>query len=315
MKSESRQLKSSYLDQLEREIQHLICIGSYSPSSEVSKIMQTVNDARNDCPKWPSIEWFLSKTKPMISSSDMYLLEATLIDHLDPTGLRIRIVVLRDLLSSLVTDRSYSIIQPIFADLDDANLTLESLRSEARELLSRVYRRYETVPAVEHIRIGQVKRILLVSVLILGCAYLIYSFGVLPNTKLVLSMGAAGAIGAAISTIQRLYALNPKDEPFITCLSLQSGQFSLALSPLIGFVFAGVMFLVIQSGLVSGLIFPDRKCWATLSCFGRFGPEFAQIVFWGFAAGWAERLVPDVLNRLSSAAPEGVRTHNRVSDP
>jgi hypothetical protein len=314
MRSESKHLKSSYLDQLVREMQHLICSGSYSPSPDVEEIMKTMAAVRAASRKWPLAEFFKNTPRYLISSSDIYLLETTLIDHLDPTRLRIRIAALRDMLSSLITAKSYKAIEPILTKLENTKLKPEPLRSEARELLSRIYRRYETVPAVEYIRYGLVIRIISASAVILTAMWILKWTHILDASESIFYVGAAGAVGAAISTIQRLYSLNPRIEPYVTCLSLQSGQWSTAISPLIGLIFAGVMWLVIRSGLISGPLFPDSLCWAATNCLHGSSRDFSKLIFWGFAAGWTERLVPDVLNRLSSAAPEAIRSQAREQD-
>ena len=39
--------------------------------------------------------------------------------------------------------------------------------------------------------------------------------------------------------------------------------------------------------------------------------SFAKLMLWGFASGWAERMVPDVLNKLTPKAAE----YNGSKDP
>lgn len=261
-------------------------------------------------------------------ASDIFLLEATLLEYVEPRELRIRAAGYRDMLSNLLTPESYLALERQFIDstvLVDASEYL----AEARALLSRLYRRYAGVPAVEDVRRKSALYIISCAAIILGGTWVGSTHStVTPKllqtsvTPELLQMGACGAVGAAISSIERLYRLDPKHEPFKTWLAIKHGTFTLGLSPFIGFVFALVFYALFNGGLLSGSLFPHLSCWngvgsmlhrgAWLNGKGCEGvspnAEVAKLFAWGFLSGWAERMVPDVLNKLAPQAPSGVRS-------
>jgi hypothetical protein len=134
----------------------------------------------------------------------------------------------------------------------------------------------------------------------------------------------AGVLGALFSSLMRLY--NYEDLP----KALIGGGLGLedvwlvmyALVPLIvGAISAAALYLAFMSGLLQGDLFPMFECHdlAEHSCksleefadkFAPRGPEqYAKAIVWGFIAGFAERLVPDLLKNIAGKAtkPEAGR--------
>src|SRR4249919_309604 len=258
-------------------------------------------------------------------ASDLYLLEATLIEHLDESDLQLRVAGYRDMLSNLMTEESYAALSSHFLPLegngDDASGQSHAhhLLAEARALTSRLYRRYAGVPAVEDIRSSAAISMLLFTALLL--VFVALAFQLQWPTRFLLFTGGCGAVGASISTLERLYRIDPKHEPFKTWLAIKSGSLTLNLSPFIGFVFALVLYVLMRADLIGGMLVPNFQCWAgpengTLGAITlgeqckAVSPftELAKLLCWGFLAGWAERMVPDVLNKLVPQAAAGVRT-------
>lgn len=73
--------------------------------------------------------------------------------------------------------------------------------------------------------------------------------------------------------------------------------------------------MLIRAGLIRGVYFPDFKnCWGFLffemskACSDTVAKDMAMLIGWGFLAGWAERLVPDVLDKLSPQGTASVRS-------
>ena len=130
----------------------------------------------------------------------------------------------------------------------------------------------------------------------------------------------AGTLGAFFSALLRLYEV--KNLPAVLyegAVSLDRGSlFIYTLTPaLIGGIAAAILYLVFQSGLLQGSPFPAMGCpdagrpAAENSCvglgalLGSYGPktpaDFARAILWGFIAGFAERLVPDLLGNLAQS--------------
>jgi len=156
----------------------------------------------------------------------------------------------------------------------------------------------------------------------------------------------AGATGAFISVQRRLQNLPINNDSPLGFYALYFGRKSLILSPIAGMVFSGLLYLVFSGGLVNGDLFPkitsrldatryvnetgntkkntsgspdtslDKSENHPMS-FSYFtkdaGPEnstaWAKLLVWSFLAGFAEQLVPDILNRITSrqAAIEKVK--------
>lgn len=129
----------------------------------------------------------------------------------------------------------------------------------------------------------------------------------------------AGALGAFFSALMRMY--NFQDLPkAIVARDLEGlPKWHLLVYSLVpavvGAVSATVLYMLFASGLVQGDLFPSFKCkTGENACktfgmlIGEWGPdqakEYAKAIIWGFIAGFAERLVPDILLSLSKSAQE-----------
>ncbi len=106
--------------------------------------------------------------------------------------------------------------------------------------------------------------------------------------------GAAGATGAYISTLLRIEAL-PESWANAHNLAVLRYSHSLYAVPLTGLVFGIVLSLIISGDLLAGALFPKQGEWYT-------AVNTARFLAWGFIAGFAERLIPDVIDRLAQNA-------------
>jgi hypothetical protein len=304
-------LKASYRDQLIREVQHL---KSTKPDLELSAEVVEVMDAiRRHQARKPSYGPKVSlRRDDVLEASDLYLLEATLIDHLEVDDLRIRVAGFRDMLSHLLTAESYAKLSTQFADLSQ-EVGESKLRAEAHALASRIYRRYEGVPAVEQLR----RRIITTIFAIAGAILLLLLafFRWEQDYAVAAWTGAAGALGASVSTMSRLYDIDARHEPFKTWLTIESGQVTLLFAPLVGAIFALVLLAIFRGAVITGILFPEFKdeCWDFLTmarstgCSPTLALDVAKLMLWGFAAGWGERMVPDVLDKLAPKTKAGIR--------
>lgn len=315
MSTHVKYLNTRYRDQLIRELQVLALKREVKFSEEVVELMAA---AAKDGPREAGpYRWWrryvpvpekVVRRDDTIFPSDLYLLEATLIEHLDAEGLRVRIAGFRDMLSNLLTEESYAAIAGSFKDLA-CQPTTDDLLPEARSLISRIYRRYAGVPAVEDIRSFTAIKMILTTVL--GVVPFALIVGIFHEQLAII--GFFGAVGATLSTIERLYRFDPRHEPFRTWLAIKSGAFTLMLSPVVGFVFASIVYLLINAGLLGGDLFPDLDCLNGAGSVEQCGKSEwlsghnAKLFAWGFLAGWAERMVPDVLSKLVPDAHGSVK--------
>jgi hypothetical protein len=118
-----------------------------------------------------------------------------------------------------------------------------------------------------------------------------------------------GIIGGFVSSQRRMQNIPGDGDPLISVLGLDDARYYLWLSPLLGAVFAVILAWMFMGGIMEGTLFPafahSSKNGTLFS--GLFsepllqGPaEYAKLFVWSFLAGFAERLVPDNLDRLAS---------------
>jgi hypothetical protein len=136
-----------------------------------------------------------------------------------------------------------------------------------------------------------------------------------PPISIFLLVVMAGTLGAFFSALLRFYELKNlptalyEDGISLSGLSL----FIYTLTPaLIGGIAAAILYLIFQANLLQGAPFPtfdcvapDKKCPGLGALLENYGPQapadFAKAILWGFIAGFAERLVPDLLENFAQA--------------
>jgi hypothetical protein len=122
----------------------------------------------------------------------------------------------------------------------------------------------------------------------------------------------SGTLGAFVSALRRLYSFQdifPVSR--YSGLLKNSNLYVVAYSsipPLVGFIAATVLYIVFASEILKGAMFPTftceiDKCEHFLDFLRHWRPaqptDYAKAIVWGFIAGFSERFVPDILNRLS----------------
>jgi len=122
----------------------------------------------------------------------------------------------------------------------------------------------------------------------------------------------AGMIGALFSALARLYQVDQASLALIspTVQALGGGDLMMYsfVPPLVGAIAAVVLYLVFVGGLMSGSLFPTISCVDGKTCsdvtemmrnYLPAGPQdVGKALVWAFAAGFSERLVPDLLQGL-----------------
>jgi hypothetical protein len=147
----------------------------------------------------------------------------------------------------------------------------------------------------------------------------------------VLSVTLAGIVGGCVSMLQRIQSAPSEGDALFNLAALSNGWRSIILSPLYGGIFASILFVLFAAGILKGSVFPTistpqasptavsnptsepnvssapgpaktsgvLKITEFLKDTGPAdGISYALLIIWSFLAGFAERLVPDTLNRL-----------------
>jgi hypothetical protein len=124
----------------------------------------------------------------------------------------------------------------------------------------------------------------------------------------------SGIIGGYVSSQRRMQAIPSDGDPFVSVLGLENAGYYLWLSPLLGAIFAVILLFMFIGGILQGTIFPAFYTGISpISPHGGVGffdavwnslptgaMDYGKLFVWAFLAGFAERLVPDSLDRLSA---------------
>ena len=196
------------------------------------------------------------------------------------------------------------------------------LREDLENILGEFHWMYTITPEREEIRARVSKRlslsagIVVGTILVLGLLYYALVADSLPVLGAVLIMGV---LGAYVSIQRRLQTASSEGDPIVGILELQKSKFNVTFVALIsGAVFAGLLYLMFIGQLVQGSLFPGinystpqsqteevTTLFPKVSAFlASFGPatvaDIGKLLVWSFIAGFAERFVPDALDRLGA---------------
>ena len=108
---------------------------------------------------------------------------------------------------------------------------------------------------------------------------------------------------------RRVNSLPSRGESLSDIVELAGGT-GIYLAPITGAIFAMVLFMLFTSQIIGGPMFPKiatptneaAKGWTfidfALQTGAKTGVDWAMLLIWSFIAGFAERFVPDTLDRL-----------------
>ncbi len=111
-----------------------------------------------------------------------------------------------------------------------------------------------------------------------------------------------GSLGAMISLQQRLESMPNKGDALRYCIALDSGHTTLWTTSIAGSVFAVIINLVFLAGMIEGDLFPsfDHLHGVNQNIPGvKPLSDIALMLIWSFISGFAERLVPDTITKLT----------------
>jgi hypothetical protein len=257
-----------------------------------SKVEKIIHDHENGLPPKPA---------------DLYLLEKYVIHKQPEAVVRARLTSLRHNYRGIFGADAYAEYLES-GQASQPNSSFVAVKADAGRLLDTLQWAYAMVPECEKKRTEILRKIgkeMLIAVAI-GLAIVLSSFylGQTLISAVVLVM-LMGALGGFLSVQQRIAKISTEEDPILTMFQLQRGLFAVRLAPLTGALCALVLFLIFQAKLLTGVIFPETTFnfhlgkplipWIPDT---KFIAEFAKLLVWCFIAGFAERFVPDTLDKL-----------------
>ena len=168
----------------------------------------------------------------------------------------------------------------------------------------------KVVTVTDDVVATQVRHLTVVVMLTLVIA--IVGFIVLANTDLGAGLSFAwpvavvGTAGGTVNAARRVQRLQQEPVELQQAVPERLAVAQTWLSPITGGVFAVLLYNVFMAGLVQGEVFPAFACGADAftdyrafsSCNPATNADAAMAIVWGFIAGFAERFVPNVLDRF-----------------
>jgi hypothetical protein len=197
---------------------------------------------------------------------------------------------------------------------------LALLKADMTRVLDILHWYYSLIPIRERIRksltISCLLLVLLYTFLLGGILYWCNSY----HASFVATMICVvycGTIGGFVSSQRRMQSIPTEGDPLISVFGLDNAGYYLWLSPLLGAIFAVLLALMFIGGILKGTIFPEFVSstgkaglpffdftWNTLP---KISDDYGKLFVWTFIAGFAERLVPDSIDRLTSKFGESAQ--------
>lgn len=238
-----------------------------------------------------------------VTCDDVYRLEKALAKLLPPEKAKLEIVNLRERYRSLVGEKKFSAYMAT-ASKDDSPENL--IRADIDFLLEEVHLHYTLMPTREKLRSQLIEKVAMITISYLAVVALfgivLRFFNKVEIFPLVLVI-TFGSIGGFISMVRRLQDLPTNNDPTTNFLDLRYGQTSVILAPINGAIFAVVFMMLCIGKILEHSLFPTFSV-AKLPAdfFVNIALEdnvnYAKLLIWAFIAGFAERLVPDTLDRI-----------------
>ena len=249
--------------------------------------------------------------------------------------------VLRQRFHDVVGDRIFAAYRPTeMPDCATADAKAHTtLYDDLATVVGAIHWRYILYPFNSQIRTTLTLQALLWMLFYTGLwaltIYKIQSHANGPFIGVLITCLYAGVLGGFISALRRMQSVGDDSDSVFVIQGIRAARFWLWFSPLLGGVFAAVALLFFLSGVLGGSIFPafhsplDVACaqhpcdylapswWFWRNLLPISQSDYAKLFLWCFISGFAERLIPDMIdnlmNRVDSSRPGAATPSTPVS--
>ena len=244
---------------------------------------------------------------------DLYTIDKALLLFLTREEMECRLLFLTDMYREITGDKNLASRMKIkISELK--GVSDETLRGEMEELVDDMYRHLALYTACRKNR-SKIMLYLLIFLIFLFAASLVLLYQNDGNMPPMYYVMITGSIGGMISTIRRLQNVASTDTNALTYIDLKYDRLNILLAPVYGATFSLVLFLFFTSGFLKGDLFPAITTMTAevaeeadtvslvmsnffVNTYPVTGIDCAKLIVWSFIAGFAEKFVPDALDRL-----------------
>ena len=136
---------------------------------------------------------------------------------------------------------------------------------------------------------------------------LLATFGKVPYEALIF---VSGTVGGVVNSFRRIQDLSTAKAHESSAMTERLVTIQIYVSPLVGGIFAFVLYTIFMAGLVQGSLFPefaDDQPYKTYKDFARMSipkmnADVAKAIVWAFIAGFSEGLVPNFISKITKDA-------------
>lgn len=134
------------------------------------------------------------------------------------------------------------------------------------------------------------------------------------DASVAYAVALIGTIGGTANNYRKLQSLSGVPDAALSDVPRSLVTSRIYLSPLIGAMFALVVYLLFMGGILKGGLFPGFECstkrFTSYRAFSNCSPtknsDVALAMVWGFVAGFAENFVPNILDKLAAGQDPAV---------
>lgn len=238
---------------------------------------------------------------------DIFLLESVVFSLLPTDMVERNAWIMRERLRSIASPTIYQkYIDSGVPSGTDTPAKAELLRADLSRVLDILHWYYSLIPQRERIR--KSLTVACIWCVVLYTAFLglaAYKFQHDHSLMTLLGVIYCGIIGGFVSSQRRMQNIPSDGDPLVSVLGLDISGYYLWLSPMLGGIFAVLLMLMFLGQILQGIAFPSFMPPDIAHASSLYplqlssSAEYGKLFVWAFLAGFAERLVPDSLDRLS----------------